>query len=67
MTKEASKKNILEKVKENHLWLNAISCINPTDDFKKQVGEQILDMLNEKNSLLTNGINDLLYIKINKS
>ncbi len=69
MSVSKEEKKILEKTEENHIWLNAFSCINPTDDFKKQVGEQVLSMLSQKDRLLKarNGINDLLYLMINKS
>ena len=64
-----SDQNILKKVNDNHIWLNAFSCINPTDDFKKEVGAEVIYMLSQKDRLLKakNGINDLLYLMINKS
>jgi hypothetical protein len=30
----------------NHIWLNAFNCISPTDEFKLQLADSILRMLN---------------------
>lgn len=37
--------DVLKAADENHIWLNAFGCINPTDDFLKDVGRSVLRML----------------------
>ena len=39
--------DVLKSVKYNHIWLNAFSCINPTEEFKLQLANDILDWLNK--------------------
>lgn len=60
----------------NHMWLNAFSCVRPTDELKMQIGEQILAWLDEKGNLLPSGadhesklaaLTPVLYLSINKS
>jgi len=81
MTEEEYNKQVVLKAKENHIWLNAISCIRPTPEFKMQIGENVLAMLNCKDRLVpASGITDeldvmrelaeltpVLYLTINKS
>lgn len=72
---------VLEKVSQNHLWLNAFSCINPSNDFKRSIGEWVLSQIKVPENLLpSSGITDknktirelaeltpVLYVSINKS
>lgn len=60
----------------NHVWLNAMSCIRPTDELKMQIGEQVLRWLDEKDNLLPSRadhesdlaqLTPVLYLSINKS
>ncbi len=37
--------DILRSLDENHMWINAFSCLNPSDDMKRQIGEWVLDKL----------------------
>ena len=59
--------------KDNHIWLNAFSCINPTDKFKQEVGEMILNKLDHTDlraTKLSSGkepVGNLIYVRINKS
>jgi len=80
-TKEEWQEKVIQSVDENHIWLNAFSCIRPTDKFCADLGRQIISMLNNKENLLPSDgitsdnetIRDLsmmtmqLYVRINKS
>jgi hypothetical protein len=37
---------------KNHIWLNAVSCINPTKEYCEQLGRAVLEMLNNNDNLL---------------
>jgi hypothetical protein len=37
--------DVRKSTEENHIWLNAFSCIRPTDEFKIQLAESILRKL----------------------
>lgn len=43
---------VLCAAKENHIWLNAFACVQPTTEFRLQLADQILTMLSEKNNLI---------------
>lgn len=43
---------VLAAVDGNHIWLNAFSCVDPTDAFALMVGRQVLEMLNHKENLI---------------
>lgn len=60
----------------NHMWLNAMSCIRPTDELKMQIGEQVLHWLSQNENLIPSGadrecklaqLTSVLYCSINKS
>lgn len=46
------------RLSAEHLWLNAFSCIRPTDEFCADVGRQIVQMLNSSD-ITTAPIGDL--------
>ena len=79
-TNKELKEAVLEMCQENHVWMNAFNCINPTKEFAQQLGFSILNRLNQKEYLLPyyygdeeGDIGDLqklskvMYIRINKS
>lgn len=72
-TEEDLDVQVLAMAKENHIWLNAMACIKPTDKFKIELAEQILEMLGQRDNLLPSGVGRLgeltpmLYLSINKS
>ena len=39
--------------KINHIWLDAFSCVNPSDEFLKDVGRVVLERLNNKDWLIS--------------
>ncbi len=60
----------------NTMWLNAFSCIRPTDELKMQIGAQILDWLGQQDNLIPARadhdsslakLTPVLYMSINKS
>lgn len=68
MKKEITLTQVAKKAKDNHIWLNAFSCIRPTDEFKIDLANTILAKLNEPDCLLkTNTLSEMLYLSINKS
>jgi len=36
----------------NHIWINAFSLINPSDDMVMSIGRTVADMLRQKDNLL---------------
>lgn len=55
MTKDEYKDKVIEKIQDNHFSLNALYCINPTDEFKINLADLILKMLDNPNNLLPDG------------
>lgn len=43
---------VLQAVADNHIWLNAFDCINPTPKFCEDLGRDILAMLSGRERLL---------------
>ncbi len=82
LIKELEEK-ILVAVKDNHIWLNAYSCIRPTDEFLIELGRTIIDKLRSDSNLLPSyvpgreqqieevhklsEISPTLYLSVNKS
>jgi hypothetical protein len=79
MTEEEYKTKVYDKVSENHIWLNAFACINPSSEFCEKLGRDIIQMLKEKDRLIHSYYGDsevlktlaeltpILYLRINKS
>lgn len=44
--------DVLDMVEDNHIWLNAFSCVDPTPKFCEDLGRQIIQMLWSKENLL---------------
>lgn len=47
-----TKEQILEKVQQNHIWINAFTLIRPSDEVAKSIGYAIINMLKDKDNLL---------------
>lgn len=56
MTEDQYNQSIIDKVRTNIIFLNAMECINPTIDFKIKLAETILEMLNNSENLLPHSI-----------
>jgi len=81
MTNKELKKKVLEHIQTNHIWINAMNCINPTIEFKIKLADTILELLKKQDNLLPDfwGHDDdnqipkiakltpVLYLSINKS
>ena len=50
---------VLAAVQSNHIWLNAMSCINPTSKFCEDLGREVLAMLTSHSRLLPKFNGDL--------
>lgn len=46
--KITTQEDIINAVKSNHIWLNAIHCKNPTPEFCENLGRQILSLLDSQ-------------------
>jgi len=58
---------LLEKARANHIYLNAFSCVNPTEEFVRGIGENILDMLANTDMSDGLGCSPMIILTINKS
>ena len=68
MKKETTLTQVAKMAKSNHIWLNAFMCINPSNEFKIQLADNILAKLDEKECLLKQDtLSEMLYLSINKS
>ncbi len=61
-----------QMARSNHIWLNGFECINPSNEFKIKLAEQILHMLNSEGRLikeesLPGAFSEMLYLSLNKS
>lgn len=70
-----------QKANDNHIWLNAMNCINPTDEFKIKLADMILEKLNFESCLIPGSsiisddetlkklgeLTPILFLRINKS
>lgn len=45
-------RDVLRSADENHMWISAFACINPTDDLKQKIGEWVLDKLASRDSTI---------------
>ena len=53
--------------RDHHVWLNAFSCINPSDEFLTEVGRIVLDRLSVAKFTDSLGISPMAVFSINKS
>lgn len=75
------KKAVLRAAQDNHLWVNAFSLIRPTDETLRNIGREVVSMLQRQENLLPayHGEKDrepisnlqtltgMLYLSINQS
>jgi len=73
---DAQCREIAGMASTNHIWLNAFTCIKPTDELKMQIGTLVLDWLNQKDNLIPSRadhecslakLTPVLYMSVNKS
>ena len=49
---------ILQSVEDNHIWLNALQCINPTDEFCQTVGREVIRMAMDRRICLPSRVGE---------
>lgn len=64
---EISHDVLVETLKDNHMWINAFSALNPTDDLKIAIGEWVLSELNSTKLGDSFGISPCAVLRVNKS
>jgi len=47
-----TKEQVLEAVEQNHIWINAFSLAEPTDEIARQIGYTVIRWLEDRESLL---------------
>lgn len=47
-----TKDDVLQAVENNHIWLNAMSLINPSDEMLRDIGKTAVSMLRQRDNLL---------------
>jgi hypothetical protein len=62
-----TKDELLEIADRNHIWLNGFQCINPSDEFLKDIGRMILHKLDRSEMRDSTGISREIILTINKS
>ena len=45
-------KDVLRSAQQNHIWLNAFQCINPSKEFCAEVGKMVLNLLDDRDNLI---------------
>lgn len=57
-------KDVLQSASENHIWINAMMCIRPSDEMKRDIGKQILQMLSNKENLILSDFDGTTFEKL---
>ena len=65
--KDYTAEELVQKARDNHIWLNAMGAINPTDEFLMDIGRAILDKLEHTEMRDDFGISKKIILTINKS
>ena len=58
---------LIVKANQNHIWLNAFDCINPSPQFLQSIGNLILQKLHTTDMSDSLGISPTIILTINKS
>ena len=61
-----SAEDIVQDADDHHIWINAMHCIRPTDDIKKEIGEMVIRNLN-RSKIRTDLGSTVVFLKITKS
>lgn len=64
---DLSDKEFRKETMDNHIWINAFSCIKPTDKFLIGLGKEILNKLEQTELTDSLGISPTILLRINKS
>jgi hypothetical protein len=58
---------LVKRANENHIWINAFDCINPSPQFLQNIGSLILQKLHTTDMSDSLGISPTIILVINKS
>lgn len=73
---DAQCREIAGMTETNHIWLNAMTMLKPTDEQLKAIGQAVVNMLNQKENLIPAradhdcsmaALTPMLYLRINQS
>lgn len=75
MMSERYEQDVIKSAEQNHIWLNAFQCLNPSDEFKIKLADAILGMLDKPSRRIHSDFDDPelcklheeLIVRINKS
>lgn len=45
---------VLKAAQQNHIWVNAFTLINPSDETLQKIGSAVVQMMRQKENLLPN-------------
>ena len=62
-----TKEELLNEAEDNHIWLSAFACINPTKEYAQELGMSILHRLSQTEMRDSMGISHMMIFTINKS
>ena len=48
------KEAVLKSAQQNHIWVNAFTLINPSDETLQKIGAAVVQMMRNKENLLPN-------------
>lgn len=52
LMKITTTEDVIKSVEDNHIWLNAFQCSNPTPEFCEEIGRMILQKLSSTSNLV---------------
>lgn len=64
---ELTDAELRQRVDDEHIWVNAMGAVNPSEEFKAQIGGAILGMLATTDLCDSFGISPTIIVRINKS
>ena len=64
---DLSHEQLVEELEGNHMWINAFSAINPTDELKIAIGDWVLDILKTTEIGCSLGSSPTAILRVNKS
>lgn len=64
---ELPPEEIVAELEANHMWVNAFSCIHPTDELKIAIGDWVLSELAQSQIGCSLGISPTVLLRVNKS
>jgi hypothetical protein len=65
--KDFTNEELVQKARDNHIWINAFCTINPTEKFLADLGREVLQKLDETDMLDDFGLSKKAIFTINKS